>query len=115
MKKIVYILFIISTINSFSQNKKSKISKYYTCEAIENHDSIDSSLYDKLPNGKLIFAAHKSQSKIFKISTKDKGFYYVSRPVMRKIRRSIRSNKCKNIVVESLKRKSKSKIEVVRD
>lgn len=93
---------MIFTIHSFSQNQSLRSDYLYSCKYIESFKAKDSSVYDVLPNGKLIFAAYKSNFKLFKITIKDNGYYYVSKLVMRKIRRSKRKNKCKKIRINKL-------------
>ncbi len=63
MHKVIFILFILYNIVSFGQND----SDFFSCKEIETYKSIDNSLYDSLPNGKLIFAAYKAKSKLFRI------------------------------------------------
>lgn len=114
MKKIVFLIFIISSMNVFSQHISSKKKKIFSCTDIKNFKSIDSSLYDVLPNGKLIFAAHKRKSKIFKVINEDNdAYFYASKPIIKKIRRSIRKNKCRKIKIINL-RSSKNN-NIVRD
>lgn len=108
MKKNIYILFVLFTVISFSQNK-------FSCEDLESYKAKDSSLYDKLPNGKLIFAPYKTKSKLFKVIIKDNGFYYVTRPVMRKIKCSMRKNECSNVKIEEFSIKDKTnKSKIIR-
>lgn len=98
MKKILLILFLLSTCNIFSQTNNESV---LTCETIKK-GIIDRTLYDSLNNGKLIFRPNLNKIKVFKINTSESEFYYVSMSQMKRIKRYIRKNGCKGIKIESI-------------
>lgn len=108
-KAIIFILFFISA-NLFSQNEK-----YFTCEEI-NNTIIDRDIYEELSNGKLIVKIESKSNKIYKIIIEsDKSFYYLTKPIMKKIKRSIKKNKCQNINISKIDNIKDISIKIIRD
>lgn len=98
MKKILFILLLFTTYNIFSQTNNEPV---LTCESIKK-GIVDKALYDTLNNDKLIFRPDLNKIKVFKISTSESEFYYVSKPKMKRIKKYIRKNDCKGIKIESI-------------
>lgn len=112
MKNIFYvILFLFCTKNIYSQKQKS-----YSCEEIKN-TILDERLFDKLSNGKLVARIDLHINKIYKIIIKndDNNFYYVSKPVMRKIKKSIRINNCEGIEIRKIEKLEDVNFKIIRD
>ena len=109
MKYLKTFLILIFPIICFSQKTVT-----YSCSEIKT-GVIDSILY-KTINGKLLLEVHNYKGKAYKISNKDENkLYYVSKPIMKRIRRSIRKNKCKNILIEKIDNLSDTDIKIIRD
>ncbi len=102
MKKIICILLLLFSLNIFSQDKELKMKKNYSCEELTSQKITDPLLYDTLPNGKKVMTFRHVKGKIFKITIRGNGFFYVSKRKMKEIRRSMRKNKCNNVIIENL-------------
>lgn len=113
MKKYTLLLIsIFFTLNAFSQKINENKNCIYNCTEIKEQ-IIDSTLYDKLENGKLIFNSSLSSSKLYKVTINNDSFYYVSKPLLIKIRRSIRKAKCTDIKISSVR--NNDNINIKRD
>lgn len=110
MKKVIIFTLLFISVNLFSQNEK-----YFTCEEI-NNVIIDKSLYKELSNGKLIANIEYKSNQIYKIIIEgDNSFYYVTKPIMKKIKRSIKRNKCENIIISKVDNKKDIDFKIIRD
>jgi hypothetical protein len=107
--KTNYYIFYIFLIN-FSLYSQEE--KYFNCDEIKN--IIDYKIYDTLPNGKLIARFDKAETKIYKVVLSEKSFFYVTKPIMKKIKKSIMKNRCKKILIKEVDRLSNEGIKVIR-
>ena len=100
--KIFHIIILLFSINIYSQN-----NNLYSCDEIKKIIR-DKSLVDTLSNGKLIARFDRSTEKIYKITIQDKNFfYYIQESLMLKIKKSIKNNDCKNIIIGCLDKPNK--------
>ncbi|GAB1857515.1 hypothetical protein MHTCC0001_23510 [Flavobacteriaceae bacterium MHTCC 0001] len=104
-----FILFFLSSICSHGQidDKKQLID----CSDL-NETIIDDDLFDKLSGGKLIFRG--DPRKIYQITLNNGEFYYASKPLMKRIKRSIKLNNCENVGIKKLKNIDNSHIKIIR-
>ena len=112
MKNIFYvILFLFCSKNIYSQKQK-----LYSCEEIKN-TILDERLFDKLSNGKLIAKFDLHINKVYKIIIKndDNNFYYVSKTVMKKIKKSIKINNCKGIEISKIDKLEDINFKIIRN
>jgi hypothetical protein len=108
MKTIYIIISLFSTVTFFAQERK-----HFTCDEIKK--VIDYNIYDTLSNGKLIARLDKAVNKrIYKIVFNNE-FKYVTKPVMKKIKKSIKINHCKDILIQKIDRVNNSEIKIIRD
>lgn len=107
MKKILCIgLFIITISNVLAQ--KSKI----TCDSIKNI-IIDERIFPKISNGQRVAEFHLCRNNIYEIFIEDQYSYYVCKPLMKKIKRAIKKNKCEGVLVQRLR--SRPDVKIIRD
>jgi hypothetical protein len=105
--KVYYLLFLIVSFNLYSQKKT------YACEDIKK--ITDFKIYDTLSNGKLIARFDKVvNQKIYKITFENNGFTYVTKSLMKQIKKSIKKNKCKGIIIRDVDKKNDVNIKITR-
>lgn len=110
MKKLATFILLLISSNIFSQSNKN-----YTCEEIKSV-IIDEKLYNKLSNGKLIANLELKSNKIYKIIIEnEKSFYYVSKSLMKKIKKSIKKNNCLNITITKVDNIKEINFKIIRD
>jgi|AntRauMFilla1563_2_1112583.scaffolds.fasta_scaffold13669_2 hypothetical protein len=93
MKNLLIIIIFLFSINLYSQNKG-----LYKCDELKKI-IFDETLFDTLSNGKLVARFDRHINKIYKIVLQKNKFYYVGKPIMKRIKRSIRINNCSNIKI----------------
>lgn len=110
MKKLATFILLLISCNIFSQSNKN-----YTCEEIKSV-IIDEKLYNKLSNGKLVANLELKSNKIYKIIIEnEKSFYYVSKSLMKKIKKSIKKNNCLNITITKVDNIKEINFKIIRD
>ncbi|MCK6607829.1 MAG: hypothetical protein L6Q46_05930 [Flavobacterium sp.] len=110
MKKLATFILLLISSNIFSQSNKD-----YTCEEIKSV-IIDEILYNKLSNGKLVANLELKSNKIYKIIIEnEKSFYYVSKSLMKKIKKSIKKNNCLNIKITKVDNIKEINFKIIRD
>ncbi len=78
----------------------------YTCTELNYIE--DKAIVDSLPNGKKVSAIMIEDHPIYLVKIKDKdSFYYVTKPLMKKIRKSKRKNACKEVQIIRLEKETK--------
>ena len=108
MKTIYIVISLFSTVTFFAQERK-----HFTCDEIKK--VIDYKIYDTLSNGKLIARLDRAvNQKIYKIGFNDE-FKYVTKSVMKKIKKSIKVNHCKGILIKKMHCVNNSDIKIIRD
>jgi len=91
----------------------SQVNKdLYSCEYIKKGIT-DKTLYKKY-NGKLILEMPFNAKSVFKIVIEDGHNYYVLKPIMRKIKRTLRKKKCKCISIEKVDKFKNYKNKIIR-
>jgi len=70
---------------------------------------IDTHLYT-IRDGKLVVVDARKMFSAYKVIINEKNFYYVSKPLMKKIRRFVRRNRCEGVIIQSLANDSNHKI-----
>jgi len=107
--KIYIIIFLFFSLIGYSQK-----SKKITCDSI--HKGIkDRRLYEKIGE-KEIFIPNFHKYEIYKITTgKRKSSYYVTKKVMKRIKKVIKKQKCEGIKIEEIEKKSETNIKIIRD
>lgn len=105
-KTIIFGMLILVMGNSFAQ--KSKIS----CEKIKD-EIIDEKIFSKMSNGQRIASFHLCKKNIYEIVIENRYSYYVCKPLMKKIKKAIKKNNCKDIRVQ--KSQPKPEIKIIRD
>lgn len=110
MKKILFIIFMIGCMSLYSQTLVSKDS-IIDCDKVKD-GLIDIKITDNV-NGKYIAKINLHEEEVYLIrNTDNKKFYYVSRELMKKIKKC----KCKGIKIEKLKKRNdKNSPKIVRD
>ena len=94
--RLTLLICILIPLKFFAQSKD-----LYSCEKIEK-GVVDSKLYKDV-QGKLFLEINDFKGKVFKISnTNTKKIYYVSRKLKKRIRKSIKKNKCNSIRISYL-------------
>lgn len=105
--KVYYLILLIPSI-FYSQET------IYTCDEIK--EVIDFSIYDTLSNGKLIARFDKAiNRKLYKIVFEDNSMKYMTKPVMRRIKKSVRENKCHNVTITKVKNVDETNFKITRD
>lgn len=105
MKNILLVILLILSFNPiYCQEKTNAKLIIQSCESIRT-GIIDKNLYDTLNNGKLIFRPDLNKYKVYKITNDKNESYYVSKSVMKAIKRYMKKNDCKNIIIEKLAKK----------
>lgn len=110
MKKILFIIFMMGCESIFSQTLTSKDS-IIDCDKVKA-GLIDEKITDYV-NGKYIAKINLHKEEVYLIrNTDNKKFYYVSKELMKKIKKC----KCKGIKIEKLKKRNeKNSSKIVRD
>ncbi len=96
MEQSVTIIILFLSFNLFSQEEK-----FFKCDEIKSN-LIDDKLFDILPNGKLIARPDRYINNIYKVVIDEKGFYYVTKSTMKKIKKSIKKNKCDGVEIKEI-------------
>lgn len=109
MRKLFFIVLFYFSYNAYSQNVN-----LYKCEEIENFIA-DETLIDTLSNGKPIMRLDRYNNKIYKIVIDNNKFYYVGKPIMKKIKKSIKINNCKKIKIKKIDKLSDINFKIIRD
>jgi len=108
MNRLILIFTIVFTQNLFAQ-----VKDYYSCEELKKV-VLDNTIFDTLPNGKMIARIHKENNKIYLVTVDDNIFYYISDNLIKLVKQSIRKNRCKNIKVKKVK-KIDAETKIIRD
>ncbi|MEQ3691766.1 MAG: hypothetical protein ABNG98_09690 [Flavobacterium sp.] len=109
MKNSATVLILFLSFNLFSQE-----DKFFKCDEMKAQ-IIDDNLFDKLSNGNLVARFDRHINNVYKIEIDNGQFYYVTRPTMKKIRKSIRKFKCKGIEIKEIDKLDESGIRIKRD
>lgn len=105
--KAFYLILLIPSI-LYSQET------IYTCDELKK--VIDFSIYDTLSNGKLIARFDKAiDQRLYKITLEVNNIKYVTKPVMRRIKKSVRKNKCLKVTITKVKIDDDTNFKIIRD
>jgi len=105
--RVYYLILLIPTI-LYSQEKT------YSCDEIKK--VIDFNIYDTLSNGKLVARFDKAvNQRLYKIIIEGNNTKYVTKPVMRRIKKSVRKNKCPNVIIDKVKNVDEVDFKIIRD
>lgn len=106
--KIYIIIFLFLSLIGYSQ-KSTKI----TCDSIQIGIK-DKRLYEKIGE-KEIFMPNFHKYEIYKITTdKRKSSCYVTKKLMKRIKKVIQKQRCEGIKIEEIENKSETNIKIIR-
>ncbi|MBF6641039.1 hypothetical protein IVB69_06065 [Flavobacterium sp. J49] len=104
MKKLFLLLV---TFSLYSQKK------IYSCDDIK--EIIDYKIYDTLSNGKLIARFDKVlNQKIYKVKFENNQYKYVTKSLMKNIKKSIKENNCDDFIIEKVDKNKDPNINLTR-
>ena len=109
MKTFFFIIIILFSKSIYSQN-----NNLFDCDELKK-TIVDKSLFDTLSNGKLIARLDRKIDNIYKVTVDNNIFYFVTKPVMKKIIKSIKTNKCNDIRISEVDKIDEIDFKIIRD